>query len=128
MLNKILIIIWFIKRPTFYLHFFSLIKRKFLLNRDTELNKAKAIKWAKNKSISYPEALKKLNLKGDIFGLDDKTINEAYKLKNKSSTKMGGSGHIHLIYGVLDCLKREPYWKQGCLWLVQSSILKALSN
>lgn len=129
MLNKILIIIWFIKRPTYYLHFFSLIKRKFLINHDTDLNRTEAIKWASNKSVSYLDALKKLNLKGDIFGLDDKTINEAYKLKNKSSTKMGGSAHIHLIYNCVRLLNARTVLETGVAYGWSSlSILKALSE
>lgn len=129
MLNKILIIIWFIKRPTYYRHFFSLIKRKFLLNHDSDLNRTEAIKWARNKSVSYPDALKKLNLKGDIFDLDDKTINEACKLKNKSSTKMGGSGHINLIYNCVRLLNARTVLETGVAYGWSSlSILKALSE
>ena len=129
MLNKILIIIWFIKRPSYYLHLFSLIKRKLSTNHDTYLNKTKALKWAKNKSVSYPEALQKLNLKGDIFGLDEKTINEAHKLKNKSSIKMGGSGHIHLIYDCVRLLHARTVLETGVAYGWSSlSILKALSE
>ena len=46
MLNKILIIIWFVLRPKYYEHFFFLIIRKFLVNHDTPENKKKAYDWA----------------------------------------------------------------------------------
>jgi predicted O-methyltransferase YrrM len=127
MLNIIIIIIWFILRPSYYPHFFSLIKRKFLINHDTELNRINAFRWAKNKSVSYPEALKKLNFKGDIVGLDSDTINEANKLKEKSLTKMGGSGHIHLLYDCVRLLKAKIVLETGVAYGWSSlSILKAL--
>ena len=51
MINKILIILWFIRHPKFYLHFFSLIKRKFLFDHDTIERRSKAKKWASSNSI-----------------------------------------------------------------------------
>tara|TARA_B100001057_G_scaffold367089_1_gene370454 strand:- start:226 stop:990 length:765 start_codon:yes stop_codon:yes gene_type:complete len=127
MINKIIIIIWFILRPSFYPHFFSLIKRKFLFNHDTELNRINAFRWAKDKSVSYPEALQKLDFKGDIVGLDSDTINEAKKLKEKSLTRMGGSGHIHLLYDCVKLLKAKIVLETGVAYGWSSlSILKAL--
>ena len=74
MLNKILLIIWFILRPRYYKHFLSLIKRKFLFNHDTPENSKKAFEWAKANTIPYVKALFKLNIKGEIIGLDQETI------------------------------------------------------
>jgi len=42
MLNKILLIIWYVLRPKYYEHFFSLIIPKLLVNYDTVENKKKA--------------------------------------------------------------------------------------
>ena len=102
MSNKILLIFWFIFRPKYYLHFFSLIKRKFLYNHDTPINTKRAHDWAKANAIPYIEALKTLNIQGEPVGLDDVSILEGRNLEAKSSVKMGGPGHIHLLY---DCVK-----------------------
>ena len=65
-MNKFLTVIWFILRPKYYLHFFSLIKRKFLFNHDTDENRQKATVWAASKAIAYVDALRELNLKGEF--------------------------------------------------------------
>ena len=101
-MNKFLTVIWFILRPKYYLHFFSLIKRKFLFNHDTDENRQKATVWAASKAIAYVDALRELNLKGEMIGLNKQLIKEGQKLEKKSSTKMGGSGHIHLL---CDCVR-----------------------
>ncbi len=129
MLDKILLVIWFILRPKYYLHFFSLIKRKFLLNHDTTENKKKAIEWAEANSIPYIEAFNKLNIKGEIIGLDNETITQARKLEARSSVKMGGSGHIHLLYDCVRLLKVGNVLETGVAYGWSSlSILKAISQ
>ena len=128
MLNKILLIIWFIIRPKYYLHFFSLIKRKFLINHDTLDNSEKAYKWANANAISYIAALQRLNIKGDTVGLDSETIIEGQKLQSKSSVKMGGAGHIHLLYDCVRLLKVQNVIETGVAYGWSSlAILKALS-
>ena len=69
--------------------FFNLIKRKFLINHDTDENKKKAYEWASENSISYSEALKKLDIIGEQKGLDDDLLAEACNLELKSTVKMG---------------------------------------
>lgn len=129
MINKILIIIWFILRPKYYLHFFSLIKRKFLFNHDTIKNRHKASKWAAQNAVQYNHAFKKLDLKGDLIGLDNHTIMEAHKLEAKSSVKMGGSGHIHLLYDCVRLLKAQKVIETGVAYGWSSlAILKALDQ
>ncbi len=129
MLNKLLLITWFIIRPKYYLHFFSLIKRKFLFNHDTLDSSKKAYKWADANSISYIDALQKLNIKGKTVGLDNHTILEGKKLEEKSSFKMGGSGHIHLLYDCVRLLKVQNVIETGVAYGWSSlAILKALSQ
>jgi hypothetical protein len=76
MFNKILFIIWYTLRPKYYFHFFSLIKRKFLTNHDTKINRNKAFEWASSNAVPYNDAMKKLGLNGDKVGLDKDTILE----------------------------------------------------
>ncbi len=129
MLKKILIIIWFIFRPKYYEHFFYIIKRKFLLNHDTKINRDKAYKWASFKAIPYIEALENLGLKGEMRELDNEIILEGQKLEAKSSVKMGGPGHIHLLYNCVRLLKAKKVIETGVAYGWSSlAILKALSE
>lgn len=129
MLNKFLYAFWFICRPAYYLHFLSLIRRKFLFDHDTLENKKKAYKWALENSISYAEAFKKLGIVGEQKGLDDETIAEARKLEMKSTVKMGGSAHIDLLYNCVKLLKPLNVIETGVAFGWSSlSILKALSE
>tara|TARA_A100001011_G_scaffold81432_1_gene84689 strand:+ start:119 stop:883 length:765 start_codon:yes stop_codon:yes gene_type:complete len=127
MIDKILIIIWFILRPKFYLHFFSLIYRKFLFDHDTYLKRAEAHKWASDNAITYSNALKKLNLAGLTTGLDNNTINESRKLEAMSSQKMGGAANIHLLYDCVKLIKAQNVIETGVAYGWSSlAILKAL--
>ena len=129
MLNKLLLLIWIILRPKYYLHLFSLIKRKFLINNDTTKNSKKAHEWAKENAISYVDALEKLNINGKLIGLDKDTITEGQKLEAKSSVKMGGAGHIHLLYDCVRLLKVRNVVETGVAYGWSSlAILKALSQ
>ncbi|MDC0240403.1 class I SAM-dependent methyltransferase [Candidatus Pelagibacter sp.] len=129
MLDKILIAIWFILRPKYYFHFFSLIKRKFLYNHDTSENSTKAFKWAEVNAISYTDALKKLDIKGMAVGLDNDSIEESRKLEAKSSVKMGGAGYIDLLYDCVRLLKVQNVIETGVAYGWSSlAILKALSQ
>ena len=129
MSNKILLIIWFILRPKYYLHFFSLVKRKFLLNHDTPINRKKAYEWAKGNAISYVDALEKLDIKGELAGLDKDSILESRKLAEQSSVSMGGSGHIHLLYDCVRLLKARNVVETGVAYGWSSlAILKAMSQ
>lgn len=130
MLNKILMIFWFILRPKYYLHFISIIHRKFLINHDTLRNSRKAYEWAKANAMTYTSALKKLGLQGDkTTGLDNETIAEGLKLEAKSSVIMGGSAHIHLLYDCVRILKAQNVIETGVAYGWSSlAILKALSQ
>lgn len=113
MLYKILTILWFINRPKFYSHFFSLVKRKFLPNHDTIKKSNKAKKWAASNSVSYNAAFKKLGLIGKKNGLDNNTINKAKRLFNKSSSMMGGKAHVNLLYDTVKILNASKVVETG---------------
>ena len=73
MFNKLLVITWFLLRPTFYKYFIILIIRKFLPNRDTQKDRLKAKRWCEKNSISYLDALKFLGINDMIlFGISMK--------------------------------------------------------
>ena len=128
MWNKILFIIWFILRPKYYQHLVSVIIRKFYINYDTNINKKKAHKWADANSVPYLDALEKLGLNRDKVGLDNDSIIEGQKLQLKSSVKMGGASHVHLIYDCVRLTKAEKVIETGVAYGWSSlAILKALN-
>lgn len=129
MLNKILIIYWFIKRPKYYHYFFSLIKRKFLRNYDTIENRNQAFLWAAENAVSYLKALDKVGLKGNVTGLDNKTILEGQILRKETSVKMGGAAHINLLYDCVRLLKAKKIVETGVAYGWSSlAILSALNK
>ena len=129
MFNKILFIIWYTLRPKYYFHFFSLIKRKFLTNHDTKINRNKAFEWASSNAVPYNDAMKKLGLNGDKVGLDKDTILEGQILATKSSVKMGGPAHIHLIYDCVRLLGAKRVIETGVAYGWSSlAILKAFNE
>ena len=129
MLDKLLIVIWFLLRPKFYLHFFSLIKRQFLFNYDTTKHRKEAYEWAKNNSLTYVQAMKKIGFVGELTGLDKKTIKEAKELSEKTKVKMGGPGHIHLLYDSVKLLKAKRVIETGVAYGWSSlAILKAFNS
>ena len=67
-----------------------------------QLKIKKAYDWASANAVDYSEALDRLGLSGEVIGLDNNTIIEADKLRSKSTIKMGGASHIHLLY---DCVR-----------------------
>ena len=129
MINRLKLIIWLTLHPKYYLHFFFLIKNKFLFNHDTVENSHKAYEWATINAIPYVDALKKLDLIGDIVGLDSDTIAEGRKLEGQSLVKMGGAGHIHLLYDCVRLLNAKKIIETGVAYGWSSlAILKALSE
>lgn len=129
MLYKFLIIVWYISRPKYYPHFISLIKRKFLMKHDTANNKDKAYQWAVANAVTSEEALKMINIKAKVVGLDKDTINKGKELEKKSSFKMGGSGHIHLLYDCVRLIKANVVIETGVAYGWSSlAILKALDS
>jgi len=130
MLNKLLLVIWFIKKPKYYLYFFSLIRRKFfLINHDNPKNKKKALVWAKKNTISYHKALNKLDIKGKTSDLNKSLIIKGQKKIRNLSLKMGGSGHIHLLFNCVKILKAKNVIETGVAYGWSSlAILKGLSE
>jgi len=129
MISKIKYIIWFVLRPKYYKHFFSLIIRKFLTNHDTTQHKIRAQEWAARNVLSYFDALKKIDIRGNLTGLDDNTIAEAKKLELNSSVTMGGGSHIHLLYDCVRSIRPKKVIETGVAYGWSSlAILKGLAD
>lgn len=97
-IQKIHTLIWFLCRPIFWQHALHLTRRKFLTNLDAPLLRENALKWAAENTIPYKEALKKLEINGDMKGIDDDILKEGEELASKSLVKMGGPGNLNLLF------------------------------
>ena len=127
--KKISILLWFFLHPNYYQHLLYLVVRKFLPNHDKKKDKNKALKWASSNAVRYVDVFKKLGLKGNLKGLDKNTIAEGLRLQNKSSLKMGGAAHIHLLYDCVRLIKAKRVLETGVAYGWSSlSILKALHD
>lgn len=126
--EKIHTLIWFLKRPRFWLHAIELIKRIFLSNFDTNSHKELARKWASEQCISYDEALLKMGIKGKKQGMSKAILEEGKDLANQSLVKMGGAGDTNLLYDIVRQKKSKLVIETGVAYGWSSlSILYAMS-
>ena len=128
-MNKFHIIVWFVLHPKYWQHFLNKIKQKFQTNHDTHQNTIKAIEWASSNAVTTEKALLNLGIKGSLINLDDSFIKEAQKRASKSLVKMGGPGHINLLYNSVRLLRATSIIETGVAYGWSSlGILKALSE
>lgn len=113
MIEKILTLLWFFKRPVYWEHALNLIKRKFLINYDTPFFKKKSINWARENVVSYRDAFKILNINGDLLGLNSLIVDEGNKLVKKSAFKLGGAGDINLLFDLVRLLGANKVIETG---------------
>lgn len=127
---KFLTCLWYLKNPKFWKNFlYLIIVRIFLKNHDTQINYKKAKLWAKKNKSSYRKALYKVGCYGKLIRLDKKTFENGKKLAAKSKIKMGGPGHVNLIYYVVKTLKAKKIIETGVAYGWSSlAALKALSE
>lgn len=62
MLKKLKVIIWFLKNPKYFPHFFQMLKRK--MNKNLENTRDESTSWCKNNSVTKEIALQ------NIIGVD----------------------------------------------------------
>jgi hypothetical protein len=100
MLSKAMTVLWFAQRPTHWSHAAGLAVRKFKPNRDCALSGVNANAWAASQVTSVAQALRRIGLSraGDIPTLPEDVLVEANSLASLSKAKMGGPGHLDLIY------------------------------
>lgn len=129
MINKFLFIIWYILKPQYYKHFSNLIIRKFLRNHDTNENRRISNEWCKNNAVTYSDVFKKIGVDGNLEGMSQQLITQGFELQKKVPIKMGGPGHINLIYDLVRLTKPKIVIETGVAYGWSSlAILKAISD
>ncbi len=131
MLGKAMTVLWFAQRPTHWAHAAGLAVRKFKPNRDSALSGANAKAWAASKVMSVAQALRHIGLSpaGDIPTLREDVLAEAGSLASRAKAKMGGPGHLDLIYAATKLAGAQRVVETGVAYGWSSlAILVALSE
>jgi predicted O-methyltransferase YrrM len=102
---------WFLQRPSFWPHAFTLVARKVVPRRDAPDKRSEATHWAAERAASVEEALKTIGLAIPASGvptLPASLREEASRLADTATVRMGGPGDIDLLYAatVLSGAKR----------------------
>ena len=102
MYEKIKTGLWFLKQPGFWPHALALASRR-MARTDHEAFRAEAEQWAAERAIPFDQALDELGLLKDR---EPKTIpvaltEEAEELAKQSRVRMGGPGHLDLLYSAV---------------------------
>lgn len=127
-MEKIFTLIWFLRRPLFWMHAIQLIKRKLLTDYDTPKLRKKASKWASDYALPHEDALSKLGINGGIENVNDKIILTGKELASKSSVKMGGPGDLNLLFNSVRLMGAKCVIETGVAYGWSSfAILKAMS-
>lgn len=98
MIEKLKTLNWFLRRPNHWQHAVALMKRKMQVNYDSPPLRQKAMQWAADRAVPYPEALQKLGITGETRGLSPKIIEAGQERAAKSLVKMGGPGDLNLLF------------------------------
>ena len=133
MIEDIKTLLWFLKRPKFYFTMLSLIYRKFLVNRDNDLERNNAKFWCQKHCISIEEMFEKFSL--DKRYLNEKEIFEPEYIKkinniiNHSNSNFGGQAFIDLLFLVCESIQVKSAIETGVAYgWSTASILKSLSK
>ena len=102
---------WFLQRPSFWPHAFTLALRKVVPARDTPEERAHASQWAEERAVGVESALKAVGLDVPPAGmprLAEELRAEAAQLADSARVRMGGPGDIDLLHAaaVLSGAKR----------------------
>jgi predicted O-methyltransferase YrrM len=92
---------WFLQRPSFWPHAFTLALRKVAPQRDTPEERELASRWASERAVGTEAALKAVGLEVPAAGaprLAQELRSEATQLADTARVRMGGPGDIDLLY------------------------------
>jgi len=122
---------WFAQRPTFWPHAVALAIFKFKPNQDSASIRKKAGAWAAARVVSLGEALQRIGLSpvGNIPILPEDVVAEARSLALLAKAKMGGPGHLDLIYAATKLSGAQRVVETGVAYGWSSlAILAALAD
>ena len=131
MLEDLKTLLWFLKKgPKFYATMFTLIYRKFRVDRDSLAHKEKEKEWCNTHKISLEDCLSKLefSFSNESVFTDEYIKNTEKKITN-SNSNFGGQGHINLLYAICENLEAERVLETGVAYGWSSAaILKSISK
>jgi hypothetical protein len=101
-IGKFKTVLWFAVRPSHWAQAVEVVRNKFRPSLDAAPLRARARDWAAERAVNVAEALAAVGLVArpgaDIPQLSAETIEVARALADGCRIKMGGAGHIQLLY------------------------------
>lgn len=91
---------WFLQRPDFWPHAFTLAARKITPGRDTPDERAHATRWAAERAVSVQAALQAMGIArtDQVPSLADTLRAEAAQRADSARVRMGGAADVDLLY------------------------------
>jgi len=119
---------WFLIRPRFYSAMLTLILRKFLKNRDLEIERQ--VTWCSERVISLDSCFKELGLEPKTKKVFSNSFVDNINEKIfKSNSNFGGQGHVFLLYAVCENLEAMKVLETGVAYGWSSAaILSSISK
>ena len=118
---------WFLIRPRFYSAMLTLILRKFLKNRDLEIERQ--VTWCAERVISLDSCFKELGLEPKTKKVfSNSYVDNINEKIFKSNSNFGGQGHVDLLFNLCEGINAKKVVETGVAYGWSSSaILKSLS-
>lgn len=103
MIEKIRTVIWFIKRPSFYLHLLVLIRER-IFPSPKENTSVEATQWCQQHARSTDEFLNNIGVNApvDVMNEFKQEILDAERTVNNVPLKMGLGGAVSLLYNLAE--------------------------
>lgn len=130
-LGKVKTLGWFAARPELWGQAAYLVRRKFQQNADSPAHRARATQWCKEHELPANEILATLGGNLDAFetviGADG--LEAARTRAASCPTKMGGEGHLGLLYSCAELTQALRVLETGVAYGWSSyAILRSLQN
>lgn len=125
--------LWFLQRPTCWVHAVALFFRKFQYDKDSLQLRSEAGAWAAERAVTVDKALSIIGLMDNtddyICSLPNSLVKEAETLACTSEAKMGGPGDLGLLYAATYLSKATRIVETGVAYGWSSlAILAALER
>jgi predicted O-methyltransferase YrrM len=103
-MQKLRSAVFYLKSPVYWAHFSHRAMRYFQANLDSDFHQARALNWARERAQPLAVLLAQFGLvvgpSAALPGMDPDILKAARRRGERARHKMGGGGHIELIYAI----------------------------
>ena len=131
MIGKVKTLGWFAVRPELWGQAAYLVQRKFQRNADSPALRARATQWCKDQAVPAADVMTGLGGKLDAFetAIGADSLAAARARAASCPTKMGGEGHLGLLYSCAELTQALRVLETGVAYGWSSyAILRSLQN